>query len=78
MAGTGKMDINQLMDVKRLNLTRSIDPIVPLGPTDIEGFLKNERETALINASEHAQVPTPYLLDDFLFNGLVFFFYHRV
>lgn len=54
-AAHGKVEMSNFLDIKSLNVTRSIDPIVPLGPTDIDGFLKNERETALINASEHAQ-----------------------
>eukprot|EP00052_Salpingoeca_macrocollata_P016802 m.135689 g.135689 ORF g.135689 m.135689 type:complete len:848 (+) comp20170_c0_seq2:149-2692(+) len=45
-----------------LNLATSLEPIVPLAPTSVEGFLKNERQTALLTAIQKSQKNT---MEDF-------------
>lgn len=59
LLGTKGFDVPHLSEkLDRLNTTKTFEPLEPVRETDIQGFLRNERENAILSAIEEARKNT--------------------
>lgn len=60
------------LKLEKLSATKTFEPIEPIRITDIEGFLKNERENAILSVIEESKKSTSERADKLFWNNLEF------